>query len=86
MKARAALPNFTCQLIRPKQRKLPVFEYKIELINTAKTKPPKIEAQLTALGQDGWELVSVVPDFDGEHILRAFLKRDIWRVKPTEKA
>jgi Domain of unknown function (DUF4177) len=52
-----------------------MFEYKIELINTAKTKPPKIEAQLTALGKDGWELVSVVPDFDGEHILKAFLKR-----------
>ncbi len=34
-----------------------MFEYKIKLINTAKTKPPKIEAQLTALGQDGWELV-----------------------------
>ncbi|OWU76379.1 DUF4177 domain-containing protein, partial [Phaeobacter sp. 22II1-1F12B] len=44
-----------------------MFEYKIEQINTAKTKPPKIEAQLTTLGQDGWELVSVVPDFDGEH-------------------
>lgn len=52
-----------------------MFEYKIELINTAKTQPPKIEARLTALGQDGWELVSVVPDFDGEHILKAFLKR-----------
>ena len=52
-----------------------MFEYKIEKINTARTKPPKIEAQLTALGQDGWELVSVVPDFDGEHILKAFLKR-----------
>lgn len=63
-----------------------MFEYKIEQINTAKTKPPKIEALLTALGQDGWELVSVVPDFDGEHILKAFLKRDIWRVKPTERA
>ncbi|MEO0668543.1 MAG: DUF4177 domain-containing protein [Pseudomonadota bacterium] len=63
-----------------------MFEYKIELINTAKTKPSKIEALLTALGQDGWELVSVVPDFDGEHILKAFLKRDIWRAKPTEKA
>ena len=62
-------------MIRPKQRKQPLFEYKIELINTTKTKPPKIEAQLTALGQDGWELVSVVPDFDGEHILKAFLKR-----------
>ena len=33
-----------------------MFEYKIELINTAKTKPPKIEAQLTALGREGWEL------------------------------
>jgi len=63
-----------------------MFEYKIEQINTAKTKPPRIEAQLTALGHDGWELVSVVPDFDGEHILKAFLKRDIWRVKPTQKA
>ncbi len=52
-----------------------MFEYKMELINTAKTEPPKIEAQLTALGHDGWELVSVVPDFDGEHILKAFLKR-----------
>ncbi|QEP30332.1 DUF4177 domain-containing protein [Pukyongiella litopenaei] len=75
MKARAASPNSTCRLIRPIQRKQPMFEYKIELINTAKTKPLKIEAQLTALGQDGWELVSVVPDFDGEHILKAFLKR-----------
>ena len=36
-----------------------MFEYKIEQINTAKTKPTKIEAQLTALGQAGWELVSV---------------------------
>jgi hypothetical protein len=54
-----------------------MFEYKIELINTAKTKPPKIKAQLTTLGQNGWELVSVVPDFDGEHILKAFLKRRI---------
>ena len=52
-----------------------MFEYKIELINTSKPKTPKIEAPLTALGQDGWELVSVVPDFDGEHILKAFLKR-----------
>lgn len=75
MKARAVSLNSTCRLIRHIQRKQPMFEYKIELINTAKTKPPKIEAQLTALGQDGWELVSVVPDFDGEHILKAFLKR-----------
>ncbi|MCF6328514.1 MAG: DUF4177 domain-containing protein [Henriciella sp.] len=54
-----------------------MFEYKVEQINTAKSKPPKIELQLDALGRDGWDLVSVVPDFDGEHILKAFLKRAI---------
>ena len=58
-----------------------IFEYKVEQINTAKSKAPKIEAQLNALGLDGWELVSVSPDFDGEHILKAFLKRAI--VKPV---
>jgi len=54
-----------------------MFEYKVEQINTAKSKAPKVEAQLNALGLNGWELVSVVPDFDGEHILKAFLKRAI---------
>jgi len=54
-----------------------MFEYKIEQINTAKTKPPEVTAHLNTLGQQGWELVSVVPDFDGEHILKAFLKRPI---------
>jgi len=41
---------------------------------------------LNNFGQDGWELVSVVPDFHGEHILKAFLKRDIWRATPEPKA
>ena len=63
-----------------------MFEYKIELINTAQTKQIKIEKRLTVLDQDGWELVSVVPDFDGDHILKAFLKRDIWRAKSEPKA
>lgn len=52
-----------------------MFEYKIEQINTEKTKAAKIEAQLNILGQDRWELVAVTPDFDGQHILKAFLKR-----------
>ncbi len=54
-----------------------MFEYKVEQINTEKTKPAKVEAQLNALGNDGWELVAVTPDFDGEHILKAFLKRPV---------
>lgn len=54
-----------------------MFEYRVEQINTAKSNAPKIEAQLNTLGLDGWELASVAPDFDGEHILKAFLKRAI---------
>lgn len=54
-----------------------MFEYKIEQINSAKTKTAKVEAQLNTLGKEGWELVSVTPDFDGEHILKAFLKRRV---------
>ena len=56
-----------------------MFEYKVEQIDTEKTKPAKVETQLNALGKDDWELVAVTPDFDGEHILKAFLKRSVAR-------
>ena len=51
-----------------------MFNDRIEQVDTARTKPSKIEVQLTARGQYGWELVSVAPEVGGEHILKAFLK------------
>jgi len=51
-----------------------MFEYRTVELNTARAKRAHAEV-LNALGLEGWELVAVTPDFDGEHILTAFLKR-----------
>lgn len=53
-----------------------MFEYRTVELNTARAKRSHAEV-LNALSREGWELVAVTPDFDGEHILTAFLKRRI---------